>query len=134
MNFDSEKIEKILNEHDKRIRTLEDLLANTKSKPIQKNLSIREFFIEKKPEGDNQKALTFGYYLENYKNMESFSNSDLTICFKEAKEKIPANISSVCTRNVKKGYIMEVGKKDGSTAYSLTNKGLQYIENGFKDE
>jgi len=114
-----------------KIATIENILIQNPEKKKIKSKSLSEFFIEKKPSGDIQKTLTIGYYLENYKNNDSFNVKDLEKGFKDAREKAPKNINLNIFMNAKKGYFIELEKKNGMKAYSLSNSGADFIEGGF---
>lgn len=125
---------KKLKEHEKRISKLESLF-HVKPEAIKKEISVKEFILSKSPKGDVQKTLTIGYYLEKHEGLSSFNKSDLESGFGNAKEMPPENINDKVNQNIKKGLMMEAkGKKDNFTAWTLTNSGEKYVENGFKTE
>jgi len=82
-----EKIKKIFEDHEKRIRVLEDLFGDKEVQKSRKKMSIKEFILSKKPESDIQKTLVIGYYLENYEDLPSLNSTDLEDGFRSAKEK-----------------------------------------------
>lgn len=101
----------------------------------KKDISIKEFLIEKAPSKDFQKTLVICHYLEKYKDMNIFNAQDIDEGYREAKETVPANVNYQVIQNIKKGYIMEAKeKKDNLKAWSLTNTGEKIIEDGFKNE
>lgn len=128
------QIRKKLEEHEERISKLEKLFE-TKPKDIKKKLSIREFILSKNPKSEMQRILAIGYYLEKNEDFTSFNAKDLENGFQGAKESIPRNINYEVIRNIQKGYMMEVKeKKDNRKAWCLTNSGVEYVENNFKQE
>jgi len=130
-----EKIKKIFEDHEKRIRVLEDLFGDKEVQKSRKKMSIKEFILSKKPESDIQKTLVIGYYLENYEDLPSLNSTDLEDGFRSAKEKVPNNINLCVIRNISKGYMMEAKeKKDNLKSWNLTNSGERFVENGFKKE
>lgn len=136
MSSDEEimEINKKLEEHEERISKLESLFQ-TKPEVVKKEVSIKEFILSKKPKSDIQKTLAIGYYLEKYEDSSSFNIRDLEKSFRAAKEKVPKNVGDKPQKNIKKGHMMEDGeKKDNLKAWSLTNSGEKYVENGFKKE
>lgn len=129
-----EEIRKILEDHEKRIQRLEKLFE---SEPIQtkKQISIKEFILTKKPKNDVEKTLVIGYYLEKFREMSSFNAKDLEDGFREAKEKVPANINYKVIKNIEKGFMMEAKeKKDKLKAWVLTSTGERFVENDLKKE
>lgn len=129
-----EEIRKILEDHEKRIQRLEKLFE---SEPIQtkKQISIKEFILTKKPKNDVEKTLVIGYYLEKFREMSFFNAKDLEDGFREAKEKVPANINYKVIKNIEKGFMMEAKeKKDKLKAWVLTSTGERFVENDLKKE
>lgn len=67
--------------------------------------------------------------------MSSFSIKELLDCFRNAKEKNPANVNSRINDNIKKGFIMTSDDKEGSLKrFELTNKGVKYVEANMREE
>ncbi|MEM3408570.1 MAG: hypothetical protein QXT40_03600 [Candidatus Micrarchaeia archaeon] len=125
-------IEKI-EDHERRIARLEKLFE--KKPETIKKISINELLIDKKPTNELQKVLVFAYYLEKYEGYQEYNVKDIENWYRNAKEKIPSNLSDKLQKNVKKGYLMELKeKKEGLKTYSLTNKGLKFVENNFSDK
>ena len=126
-----DRIKRILEDHERRILKLEKTFESRYPR-IVKRVSIREFLNSKKPRTGVDKTLAICYYLEKYENIVPFNKNDVEEAFKRAKEKTPANINDAIYKNIKKGFIMEVGKKEGLKAYQLTRSGEEYVENDFK--
>lgn len=131
----SEEMKKILDDHEKRIKTLEDMLIDSETPKPKKKISLKEFILTKKPTGDAQKTLAVGYFLEGYEDFSSFNVKDLEDCFRIAKEKVPKNINDVVNKNIRKGFMMESKEeKDGKKTWVLTASGERFVENDFKKE
>ena len=134
MSEEFSKIKKKIDEHEKRISELENLVQ-TKSEGIKKKLSIKEFILQKKPRNDLQRALAISYYLENYEGFSCFNSKDIGKGFREAREKVPTNVADKIQQNIAKGYLMKADeKKDGKVAYVLTNTGVRFIKSDFTKE
>jgi len=128
------EIKKKLEEHDKRLSNLESLFQ-AKPEAIEKQISIKEFILSKKPKSDIQITLAIADYLEEYKGLLSFNVKDLGDGFRNAREKIPKNINLCVIKNIENGHMMEAEeKKDKLKAWVLTNSGEKYVENDFKKE
>lgn len=133
-NEEIERIKKTLEDHEKRIAKLENLLVSRPA-TVEKKLSIKEFILSKNPTNDIQKTLAIGYYLEKYEGLPSFNVKDLEKGFHDAKESAPENINYKVIVNSQKGYMMESDeKKDGLKAWNLTNSGEKFVENNFEKE
>ncbi len=129
-----DEIKKILEDHEKRISKLEDLLQ-TKPETFKKKLSLKEFVLSKKPKDDVQKTLAVGYYLEKYDGLPSFNIKDLENAFRTAKETVPKNINYKVIKNIEKGYIMEAKeKKDKLKSWNITSTGERFVENDLKED
>jgi hypothetical protein len=127
------EIKRIVEEHERRIAHLESPAKEKPTKPV-KQLSIKEFVLQKRPPTDLDKILVVGYYLERYRNVSPFIAKDLEELFIEAKEPVPANINDAVNKNIEKGYIMDAKKKDSKKAWTLTATGERFVENDLKEE
>jgi hypothetical protein len=137
------KMEAMLQDHERRIKALEQKLMGVAEAPVQqlaptappapKVLSIRQFIIEKSPTDDVQRSLVIGYYLEKQSGFASFNAKDIEKGFVDAREKVPGNVADKILKNVWKGHMMQVSDdKDGLKAYVLTNAGTKFVESGIK--
>lgn len=128
------EIKRILLQHEKRISNLENL-AKREPQQIRKELSIKEFILQKRATSDLAKTLVVGYYLEHYRNVSPFNARDLEGLFTEAKEPVPTNINDAANKNIERGYIMEAKeKKDNKKAWILTATGERFVENDLRKE
>jgi len=135
------RMEAMLQEHERRIRTLEQRLGAAEAvvqqpavaPPAPKVQSIRQFIVEKGPTDDVQRSLVIGYYLEKQSGLASFNAKDIEKGFVDAREKVPGNVADKILKNVWKGHMMQVkDDKDGLKAYVLTNTGTKFVESGIK--
>jgi hypothetical protein len=140
-------MEALLQDHEKRIKALEQKLASAEvTAPAQpapvapaapvaatKVKSMRQFMVEKSPTDDVQRSLVIGYYLEKQSGLVSFNAKDIEKGFVDAREKVPGNVADKILKNVWKGHMMQVSdEKDGLKAYVLTNSGTKFVESGIK--
>ena len=140
------RLEALLQDHERRIRALEQRLGATEAAvtvkataaiqapaPAPKTLSMRQFVVEKSPTDDVQRSLVIAYYLEKQSALASFNAKDIEKGFVEAREKVPGNVADKILKNVWKGHMMQVNEeKDGLKAYVLTNAGTKLVEGGMK--
>jgi hypothetical protein len=98
--------------------------------PLEKKPSINEFIIEKEVSTDTDKTLVIAYYLEKFEGLSEFNTDDLSQGFKRAKEPPPGNLNETVNKNVRKGYLMESGQKEGKKAWALTNSGDEFVDTG----
>jgi len=128
-----DEIEKILKDHETRIKKLESpiIILPTEAPVSNKVLSLPEFVVQKKPQDDLQRTLVFAYFLEKYEARDSFTAGDIQNCFLRAKASIPPNINDKINQCIKKGWISEHPKKtDSKKAFYLTSTGATFIESG----
>jgi hypothetical protein len=130
---DLKEVKRTVQALEERVSKLENFIQE---KPISKgkDLSVNEFMLEKKPSSDLNKTLTVAFYLERHRRVSPFTIRDLEGLFREAKEPPPKNISDAVNKNVAKGFIMKASeKKEGITAWTLTNTGERFVEDGLRD-
>jgi len=135
--MNDEQIKNMFENHEQRILQLEAKFASTTIERIvdEKKQSIAEFILDRKPTSDTQKTLCIGYFLEHKNNLVSFTVSDIEQGFKDAKEKIPYNISDQVYKNIAKGHMMETKeKKESARLIKLTSSGDRFVENNFKKQ
>lgn len=126
MNMDSKRIDEL----EKRVEKLEQLLTTPGTTARPKRMSAKEFLLTKGAETEVQKVLALGYFLERMEGMESFNVVDLESAFRAAKEKLPKNLNDAANRNVARGFLMEAEvKKDSKKAWYLTSTGERHVEN-----
>lgn len=129
--MDNISIAKMLAEHEERIQKLETKIQDSAPASIEvsrKQISPKEFLLEKKPSGEVQKTLMLCYYIEHTIGLTPFNIDDLNKVFKLAKEVVPSNLNDKINKNIDKGYLVEDGaKKDSKKAWHLTASGENFI-------
>ena len=132
-----QKIEQILQKLEvieERLNKVEAVVFEEKEeRRVKKRISPKEFLIAKKPRSGAEKTLVLAYYLEKHRGVSPFTIRDLRQIFMEAKEPIPKNLNDKVNLNIRRGLIMEVGKKNGLKAWTLTNSGEDYVETVMKE-
>lgn len=101
----------------------------TQPSPISvKGMSVAQFFKKISPKSDIDRTLAAGYYLEKMKNEEKFTSIEVSETIRSAKTTPPKNPSDCVSKNIRKGYMMAAGDKDGKMAFVLTSDGEEAIE------
>jgi hypothetical protein len=90
---------------------------------LPKGMSVAQFFKKVSPRTDLDRVLAAGYFLEKFKNQDSFTASEVKDTIRGAKISPPVNPSDSISKNIKKGYIMPSGDKEGKMAFVLTSDG-----------
>ena len=132
-----EEILASIKELNERVAHLEDsrgqLVEAVIVRSVEKELSIKEFIIDRAPTNAVQMTLAIGYYLELHKETASFNGADLEKGFRAAKEQVPSNINDKANMCVAKGHFMEEKeKKDSLKAWVLTRSGEEMVQKGFR--
>ncbi len=127
-----EETKRLLDDHERRIKVLEELpKSDTKS---NKTKSIKEFFLETNPSNDIEKTACCGYFLENYRSTSCFTAKDIEKIFREARETIPNNINYKINKCIEKAWMMEHDeKKDDLKAFVMTTGGENAVKSKFED-
>lgn len=94
---------------------------------FEKGMSVAQFFKKVSPKTDLDRVLAAGYFLEKFENQDSFTASEVKDTIRGAKVSPPANPSDSINKNIKKGYIMPSGDKEGKMAFVLTSDGEETI-------
>lgn len=114
----------------KRVAKLEGSGSSLKRSP-RRQVSIREFVLDKHRKTDIDKAICLIYFLEEIRGdfEEGISSNDLKSAFREAKERVPKNVSLVLNMCAQKCWINETGNSGRKKLWKITNTGIEYIEN-----
>ena len=121
---------------EKRVTELEKNYSMNQHRGHSRPQSVTEFVITKNPNSEIEKAVCLVYFHEEISTtyQEGFTSRDLTEGFKEAREKVPGNISDVIGRCAKKGWFSKVGTRDNQILWRLTNSGVAFVEELDREE
>lgn len=74
-------------------------------------------------------VLAFGYFLEKYSGMSSFSSADINGCYYDAKME-SSNSSQMVIMNIQRGFMMESkdDSSEGKKKFRLTRTAEQFVE------
>jgi len=94
---------------------------------IGKEMSVAQFFKRISSKTDIDRVLAAGYFLEKFKNQDSFTASEISETVREAKISPPSNTNDSINKNIKKGNMMPSGDKEGKRAFVLTSDGEETV-------
>lgn len=95
-----------------------------------KQISPKEFLLQKSANSDVERTFYLAYYLEIVKGDSSFNVDSLRETFKLAKTPTPTNLNDCINKNITKDLFMETGdKKDDKKSWALTATGEKSVEN-----
>lgn len=98
------------------------------TKVANRSVSLREFLTEVSPNTNNERIVTIGRYLHEFKSKETFSKSDIEAGFRSAREQMPKNLARDLGRTAQAGWIDESDEKG---QFHVTNTGAKAVENCF---
>jgi hypothetical protein len=118
---------------EERVTELERRLNGTKSVDAEEGIS--EFVESVDASSHKERALAIGYYYEEYRDYENFTNSDIEEGYKESRIARPANIRDVLSKlNKKDKYLIKDDKDGNATQYRLSKKGQDWVKEARKDD
>jgi len=118
---------KVLLENEKEV-SKESIIKDNKRVISKRKMSIVEFLKSFDLNSFVDQSLASSYYLLFHENKNSFVISDINDCFLKAKLKKPRNLSDTLNSLIKKGFIAETGRQEGSRELYITQSGIKYID------
>lgn len=89
----------------------------------RKAMSPAQFFRKAGARTNVDRTLLAGSYLETSKGLESFTAGEATGIIRDAKIAPPKNTNDLINANIRKGFMMAAGDRDGRRAFVLTSDG-----------
>lgn len=96
-----------------------------------KQASLGELYSDADIQYKRDAALLVGWYLEYIEDQADFIKSEIEERALKAKVELGANLSRDLSTLIEKGYLQEVGSRDGEKSYYLTRSGESYLTNEF---
>ncbi len=93
-------------------------------------ISIGEYLIENDLKTHTDIVLAMAYFLLKNRNQVEFTSADLNALYEEARHP-KTNINLAIISNIKKGLMVERGKKEGYKLFSISMTGERYVESNF---
>jgi len=113
---------------------IENIVESREIRIKSKMPTIYEFMQKLNPKSHTNKVLCLAYFLEKYKGLEELSLNDIKDAYKDARLVMPKNISDYLSKLTKKGYLIEVGKKDKLKSWKLSVDGIKFVESLLSEE
>ncbi len=112
-----------------RVEKLEKESRSPNSSTASKAESIREFFLKKQPKNDIEKTICVVYFLEMVKGeTDGLTTSEVRNGIQQAREKVPTNVSQDLIFCTEKGWIDLLRKEKGKAYWTITNTGIDFVE------
>jgi hypothetical protein len=123
-----ERIEKL----ESRVSELEQRLDEGDPEPTVDG--IKDFVLSLDFNSHSKNATAIGYYLEEFRDQESFATEDIREGFRECRMKEPGNLSDAMRRANDGGLIIRDGKDGHSKLYRVGIEGQKLINEGLDDD
>ncbi|MFQ5911316.1 MAG: hypothetical protein ACE5IJ_11455, partial [Thermoplasmata archaeon] len=94
-------------------------------------MSIGEYVNALRPRNNTETALAIAGYLFKEQNQREFTTQDIEDGFHDILRPLPGNTSQAIANSVKQGFIMKRDKVEGVYHYSVTQSGLERLQEGF---
>lgn len=102
--------------------------------PLEQAPSLGEFIKQKGAKSHTDRLVTMAAYMYLHEGMREFTKPDLDTHYEQALLAGPKNMRDTISRNRKKAYITDSGRKseEGLKLFRITQDGLDYVERGLK--
>ncbi len=117
------------------LELIEQIIESKEIKRDRKAPTIYEFIRKLNLKSHTNKVLCLAYFLEKYKGLKALSLNDIKDAYSDARLVMPKNISDYLSKLTKKGYLIEVGKKeDKLKSWRLSIDGINFVESMLSEE
>jgi len=126
MSNEVEELRTQMNQLEERVNELERRLDGDVEP--EANEGIREFVESLNPSSHTERALGVAYYLETYRDKETFTVSDIEDGYRECRVKPASNMSDVLGRMAERDWLLRDGKEGQTQLWRLTATALETFE------
>jgi len=126
MSNEVEELRTQMNQLEERVNELERRLDGDVEPEV--NEGIREFVESLNPSSHTERALGVAYYLETYRDKETFTVSDIEDGYRECRVKPASNMSDVLGRMAERDWLLRDGKEGQTQLWRLTATALETFE------
>jgi len=94
----------------------------------EKEKSIAEIYDRESFSKKQERTLFIGWALEKVQNQTEFTREEIQSVAKDYKIQLGANLNRDINSLIRKGWLKEVGERDGDSTYYLTRTGENFVE------
>ena len=124
-----EDFEERLRNIEERVSRLESTYTGTDKETATRKISLGEYTEELKTRGYNDFTIGIAYYREMIEGKTPLTSTIIETGYREAREPKPKNFADTIYQNFKKHLLVDVDPlEDGTRAFVLTKKGIDYVE------
>ncbi len=113
---------------------VEYLLTADKIVPTTEVPPIDKFIQKANIKKHSDKVLFIAYYLEEYKESESFTMKDIDEAYKMARLVPPKNLSDSILKLKERGLLIDTGKKEKRKSWRLSADGISFVGSRLGEE
>jgi hypothetical protein len=95
---------------------------------LQLGLDLNEFLASLRVDTHPDRVLGIAFYQERYMGGPPVTAHDLSEAYQRARLKRPQNFPDVIASLVRKGHLVEQGRRDGLKSWGLTGTGSAHVE------
>jgi hypothetical protein len=106
-----------------------DLARNGRNgRPADLSAGLAEFLAARGPDSHPARVTAIAYYYFHHADGAAITARDIIDAYTRARVRKPQNIPDVIATCVRRGYLVDRGRKDGLKAWVITGAGDQFIE------
>ncbi|MER3421481.1 MAG: hypothetical protein C4290_13585 [Chloroflexota bacterium] len=105
-----------------------DATTAGRATPSPVGLELVEFLAAKKAETHPDRVVVIAYYYYHTQNGAGVTTKELADAYARARVKRPQNFPDVIASCVRRGYLVEGGRKDGMKCWVITRTGEAHVE------
>lgn len=105
-----------------------DPTVTSRPSPSPVGLELVEFLAAKKAETHPDRVVVIAYYYYHTQNGAGVTTKELADAYARARVKRPQNFPDVIASCVRRGYLVEGGRKDGMKCWVITRTGEAHVE------
>lgn len=128
MSDEVEELRAHLTHLEERVTELERRLEGDEVPDVDEGL--RGFVESFNPTSHTQRALSIAYYLENFRDNETFTVADIEEGYRECRVKPASNMSDVLGRMEGRDWLLRDGTEGQTQLWRLTATALETVEEG----
>lgn len=91
-------------------------------------LGLNEFLATRRADTHPDRVMAIAYFQERYSSGPPITTRDIVDAYQKARLKRPQNFPDVIATLVRKGYLIDEGRRDGLKAWGITGTGAAHVE------